>query len=85
MSQADFEAFKKQFKKERILLELFARESSYPLELAKLNDSDVSEIEQLLNELVVDKLVENVAAKYYKLTYEGYSRAKSSMKSRQVA
>jgi predicted transcriptional regulator len=80
LSQADFEAFKRQTKKERILMELFAREASYPMELAKLTDSDVGYIDQLLNELVADKLIENVAAKYYKLTYEGYNRVKSTMK-----
>ena len=61
-------------------MELFAREASYPMELAKLTDSDVGYIDQLLNELVADKLIENVAAKYYKLTYEGYNRVKSTMK-----
>lgn len=80
LSQADFEAFKKQQKKERILMELFARETSFPAELAKLTESTNDEIEQLLNDLVSDKLIENVAAKYFKLTYEGYSWVKSLMK-----
>jgi len=81
LSQADFESFKRQYKKEKILAEIFARESSYPMELAKLTDSDIGEIEQLINELVAEKLIENVAAKYYKLTYDGYSRVKSSTRS----
>ena len=79
MSQKDFEAFQRQQKKERILMELRARETSYPEELAKLTGSDLDEVEQLLDELVSDKLIENIAAKYYKLTYEGYSWAKSSV------
>ena len=64
------------------MAELFARDSSYPAELARLTDSDVNDVEQLLNELVTDKLIENIAAKYYKLTYEGYSRVKSIRQSR---
>jgi len=45
-----------------------------------LTGAPVEEVEQLLEELVSDKLVENIAAKYFKLTYEGYSWAKSQMK-----
>jgi len=76
MSEADFTAFQKRYKKERILLELAARETSFPAELAKLTESTVGEIEQLLNELVLEKLIENIAGKYYSLTYEGYRSAK---------
>lgn len=80
MSQEDYEAFQKRYKKERVLMELFARETSFPGELAKITGAPVDEVEQLLEQLVSDKLIENVAAKYYKLTYEGYSWAKSLMK-----
>lgn len=76
MSEADFKAFQRRYKKERILEELTARETSFPAELAKLTDSTVEETEQLLKELVSEKLVENIVAKYYKLTYEGYRQAK---------
>lgn len=80
LSQEDYEAFQKRYKKERVLMELFARETSFPGELAKITGAPVDEVEQLLEQLVSDKLIENVAAKYYKLTYEGYSWAKSLMK-----
>lgn len=76
MSEAEFKAFQKRHKKDRILRELSTRETSFPTELAKLTDSTTDETEKLLNELVSEKLVENVVAKYYKLTYEGYRRAK---------
>jgi len=72
MSQADFEAFKKRQKKERILLELDARETSFPVELANITESTTEEIEQLLSDLVSKKLVERVVGRYYKLTYEGH-------------
>jgi hypothetical protein len=42
----------------------------------------VDEVERLLEELVSDKLVENIAAKYFKLTYEVCSWAKSLTKMR---
>lgn len=80
LSQEDYEAFQRRYKKERILMELSARETSFPGELAKITGAPVDEVEQLLEELVSDKLIENVAAKYYKLTYEGYSWTKSLMK-----
>lgn len=80
LSQEDYEAFQKRYKKERVLMELFARETSFPGELAKITGAPIDEVEQLLEQLVSDKLIENVAAKYYKLTYEGYSWAKSLMK-----
>ncbi len=82
LSQEDYDAFQRRYKKERVLMELFARDTSYPVELAKLTGAPVEEVEGLLEELVSDKLVENVAAKYFKLTYEGYSWAKSLMKTR---
>ena len=81
-SQEDYDAFKRRYKKERVLMELFARDTSYPVKLAKLTGAPVDEVERLLEELVSDKLVENIAAKYFKLTYEGYSWAKSLMKMR---
>jgi predicted transcriptional regulator len=80
LSQEDYEAFQRRYKKERVLMELFARDTSFPGELAKLTGAPVEEVERLLEELVSDKLVENIAAKYFKLTYEGYSWAKSQMK-----
>lgn len=82
LSREDYEAFQRRYKKERVLMELFARDASYPGELAKVMGTPVDEVEGLLEELVSDKLVENVAAKYFKLTYEGYSWAKSLMKMR---
>lgn len=82
LSQEDYDAFQRRYRKERVLMELFARDTSYPGELAKLTGAPVDEVEGLLEELVSDKLVENVAAKYFKLTYEGYSWAKSLMKMR---
>ena len=75
MSQADFEAFKKRHKKERILIELNARETSFPAELANITQSTAEEIEQLLSDLVSKKLVERVVGRYYKLTYEGHRLA----------
>jgi len=52
----------------------FEREATFRL--------PVDEVERLLEELVSEKLVENIAAKYFKLTYECYSWAKSLMKMR---
>lgn len=84
MSAADFTAFQKQYKKDRIVEELAARESSFPVELAKLTGSAVQETEQLIDELVSEKLVENVVGKYYKLTYEGYKLARARDKGIEV-
>jgi predicted transcriptional regulator len=80
LSEEDYKAYQRRQKKERILMELFARDTSFPDELAKLTGAPVDEVEGLIEELVFDKLVEHIQAKYYKLTYEGYSWAKSQMK-----
>ena len=83
MSEEDFKAFQKQNKKNKILLELTSREDSYPTELAKMTKSTVDETEQLLDELVSEKLVDKIVGKYYKLTYEGYRRAKELLARKQ--
>jgi len=75
----DFSAFQKQRQKQRILQELYAKETSYPAELARLTNAKTEDVQNLLNELVSDKLVENISAKYYKLTYEGYRWVKNSL------
>ena len=79
-NQKDYETFQKRSKKERVLLELFVKDTSFPVELAKITGVPVDEVEQLLEELVTDKLIKHIQAKYYKLTYEGYSWAKSFTK-----
>lgn len=82
MKEPDFEAFQKRYKKDRILLELSTKEASFPAELAKLTESTVDEIEQLLEELESEKLVEYIVGKYYQLSYEGYKRAKELLASK---
>jgi predicted transcriptional regulator len=77
MTEADFSAFQKRYQKERILSELAAKATSSLAELAQSMNIKIDDAEKLLNELVLEKLVENVAAKYYKLTYEGYKYVKS--------
>lgn len=77
LSEEEFDAYQRRRKKERIMMMLFTRDSSFPEELAKLTGEAVDEVEGLIKELLSDNLVEHIQANYYKLTYEGYSWAKS--------
>lgn len=83
MAEADFSAFQRQYQKERILSELAVKGSSSPSELADSTNIKAEDMDKLISELVLQRLVENVAGKYYKLTYEGYRYA-NSLKSRQM-
>jgi len=67
----------KQFKKDRILMVLTAKDASYPAELAKDTGLAVNEVNSLLEELISDRLVEKIVSKYYQLTYAGYKLTKS--------
>lgn len=79
LSEADFKAFQKRQKMEDILGELYKKGSSFPAELEKLTGLDIEEVNQLLNELVKERLVEKIIGKYYKLTYEGNKLANQLM------
>jgi DNA-binding IclR family transcriptional regulator len=72
----DFKAIEKRYKKDRILLALERRDASHPAELAKLAELDLDETEMLLGELVAEKLVQKLIARYYSLTFDGATRAK---------
>lgn len=76
MEAPDFKAIEKRYKKDRILLELERKEASHPAELAKLTGLNLDETELLLSELVSEKLVEKLIARYYSLTFDGATRAK---------
>lgn len=80
--EAEYQAFLKQRKKDKILIKLQDVKSTIPVELAGLTGFPVGEVENLLDELADEELVENVSGAFYHLTFDGwkYSKALRSSK-----